>query len=562
MSKGKEDKVQTGNSQDFSKISEQLRSLENVLISWQEERKKEQEKNEKRYRRFLVQLVIIVTSAVGVVWSGVEMGAWYVEKLQLRKMSERYMTVALEMYEKENNPEVALQFLENSIELDDSFSARYQTAYIKGMKAVQFLLNLDRPFTQEELNVAHQALADAKFLKEIESDRPEGYILESQIYTALKEYDAAERSIMHALKISPENAFAKVRYATLLYNRKQYQNARTVIEEVVNSNPEDKWARLWYGLILDKLKDQKAAVAQFEMAIKLDPKFDAAIYNLGCCYLNSRPRQFQKARECFQRVLVINPSYKQAYYQLGMSYGYQDNYSVALTYMDKAIALSPDYLTAQNWRALVLFEMKRYQEAADAYSSAIKLDPRNDELYVSRANARKELKLFDAAMDDLHFALELNPENLDAWLIMSNIYLQNNQVDLAFKMIQTAMKSANGKKAFLADLWSLSARLWQKKGDLNAAIRDQKESVKCYETKASLYRLAFYQNSAGLFDDALATIDKLHKLDARYANAWKLKVMILKNRDKKLALEALEQYLALRPNDQKMQKLKQELLKQ
>ena len=165
-------------------------------------------------------------------------------------------------------------------------------------------------------------------------------------------------------------------------------------------------------------------------------------------------------------------------------------------------------------------------------------------------------------MDDLHFALELNPENLDAWLIMSNIYLQNNQVDLAFKMIQTAMKSANGKKAFLADLWSLSARLWQKKGDLNAAIRDQKESVKCYETKASLYRLAFYQNSAGLFDDALATIEKLHKLDARYANAWKLKVMILKNRDKKLALEALEQYLALRPNDQKMQKLKQELLKQ
>lgn len=543
-------------------LREQLRSLENVLLSWKEERDKEQKHAEKRFQRFLVQLVLLITGALGVLWTVTEMGAWYWDRLQQTNMADKYVTVAVEMYEQENNPDVALQMLDCALELDDCFETRYQKAYITGMKAVQLLLNLDRPFNKDELNNAHKSLADAKFLIQLCPDRPEGYILESQIYTALKEFDHAENSIKKALALVPDHAFAQIRYATLLYNRKKFDQAFQLISEVVASHPDNKWGHLWMGLTLDAKRKKQEAIAHFEKAIKIDPKFDTAIYNLGCSYLYSRPRQYAKARECFQRVLAINPAYYRAYYQLGMSYGYEDRYDVALTYMDKALAISNDYLTAHNWRAVILTEMKRFKEAAETYSAAIMLDPRNDVLYVRRAAAKAEMLQIESAVDDLNFALELNPNNLEAVVNLSNIYLKTNNISLALQKIDSALKVSGNKNALAADLWNLRAKLWQKQGDFKSAVKDQKNAVQCYKSKFTLYYLAFYQFKAAMSADSLATLDELHKVDPKFAPAWKLHVIVLNSGKKyKDALKALDIYLSLKPQDKRMLELKQTLLK-
>ena len=540
-------------------LYDRLQSLENVLLAWHEEKEKDQKQKEHRFRRFLVQLVIIAATAVGVVWSMLEMGAWYWDRWQKRTMAERYNAVANSMYEEENSPDVALQMLEQSLALDDCFETRYQYAYIKGMKAVQLLLNLDRPFTSDELNTAHLSLAEAKFLIQLSPDRPEGYILESQIYTALGEYDNAEKSIQRALEIVPDHAFAQIRYTTLLFNQQKYQEAQKIVEKVLAANPDYKWGYLWYGLVLDAQKKKKDAIIQLEKAIELDPKFDTAIYNLGLSHLNSRPRNYAGARKYFLQVLKINPSYKQAYYQLGMSYGFEDRYDVALTYMDKALAVSKDYLTAHQWKALVLFEMKRYDEAIVSYSEAIMLDPRNDELYVSRARVKYNLQQLNDAICDLDFALELNPQNSEALMIRSEIHAKNGNITAALADIDEAMKISKGKGT-LADLWSTRAKIQYSAGKTAEAIADQKKAVACYRSKHTLCNLAWYQANAGLTADALKTLDDLHKLDGKFAKAWKLRAKLLKNQDKAAALAAVDKCLAVTPEDKEMQKLKKELL--
>ena len=543
-------------------VNAQLKSLEDVLLTWQKKREEYYRKAEHRFRHLMIQCAVAVTSSVGLLWTGVEMVSWYIDVLQRREMARKYSVVATEMYENENNPDVAQQMLENALALDDSFETRYRIAYIKGMKAVQLLLNLDRPFNKSELNTAHQSLADAKFLTQLRGDRPEGYILASQLYTALKEYDHAEETIKQALTLAPDNAFAQVRYVTLLFTMRRFDEARKVIEKTVAAFPDYKWARLWYGLVLDAQKQKKQAIEQFEYAIKLDPKFDTAIYNLGCSYLNCRPRNFAGARKCFQRVLQINPSYRQAYYQLGMSYGFEDRYDVALTYMNKAVDLDNDYLTVHNWRALVLFEMKRFEESVAAYSRAIMLDPRNDELYVRRAAARIEMKQYETAINDLNFALELNAKNLEALMSLSNLYLKTGNTDLAFAKIDTAIRGAAADdKSMLADLWNMRAKIWFQKGDLGAAVKDQTEAVKCFKSKFTMYRLALYQFRAKDPQAALKTLDELNKLDAKFAAAWNLRVQILKDSDRAAALAAVNRYLELKPQDKKMQALKKDLEK-
>ena len=227
--------------------------------------------------------------------------------------------------------------------------------------------------------------------------------------------------------------------------------------------------------------------------------------------------------------------------------------------MDKAIALSADYLTAQNWRALVLFEMKRFEESAEGYSAAIMLDPRNDELYVRRAAAWSALKKFDQAINDLNFALELNSQNLEAVMILSDVYLETGNFNLALEKIDSAIKAAASDKSLLADLWNLRAKLWLKKSDFAAAVKDQLKAVECYKSKFTLYYLALYQYRAKQSSEALKTLDDLHMIDDKFSNAWKLRATLLKNTDKAAALKAVDKCLSLKPQDSSMQKLRKEL---
>lgn len=542
-----------------SNVEQKLASLEAVLLEWKEEQDKAAQSREKRWRKYAFQLCGFIGVTIGFVWTCCEMGSWYYEKLQIAKMADRYAAVSRELYEKENNPEVALEFLSRAIELDDgNFEHRFQEAYIKGAGAVRLLLNLDRPFNREELDRAHQALADAKFLKELRPEREEGYILESQIYTALRDYEQAENSIRHAMQLNPANSFAQVRYATLLFNRKRFDEASKVIAQALKLDPQSQWAHLWNGLILNASRKKSEAIAEIQKAIELNPKFDTAIYNLGCCYLNARPRQFALARECFQKALEINPAYKEAYYQLGMSYGYQDRYDVALVYMDKAIALEADYLTARNWRALILFEMKRYEEAVEEYGNAILLDPRNDELYVRRAAAALECKKIDNAVRDLDFALELNPSNVEAVTILSKVYVETGNFDLALSKIDEALKSCSDRN-MKSELYGLRASLHYKRKDNSNAIADQTQAIECYKSKYTLMQRALYYKASGEKNNALADLAEIHQLDPAYAPAWKEETLWLQNSNPQEALNALNRYLALRPQDQSMIELKQKI---
>ena len=540
-------------------VAKKLASLEEVLISWKKEQDKAAKASEKRWRRYAFQLAGFVGVMVGFLWTCSEMGAWYYEQLQIAKMAERYFSVSRELYEKENNPDVALEMLSRAIELDDgSFEYRFQEAYIKGAGAVRVLLNLDRPFNREELDRAHQALADAKFLKELRPEREEGYILESQIYTALKDYEQAEKSIQRAMELNPANSFARVRYATLLFNRRRFDEALKVIDEAVAQDPNSHWVHLWRGLILNASRKKDEAIVEIQKAIELNPKFDTAIYNLGCCYLNSRPRKFAEARACFQKALEINPAYKEAYYQLGMSYGYQDRYDVALTYMDKAVALEPNYLTARNWRALILFEMKRFEEAVEEYGNAIMLDPRNDELYVRRAAASLECKQIEDAVRDLDFALELNPSNVEAVTILSKVYVETGNFDLALSKIDEALKSCSDRN-MKSELYVLRANLHYKKKDYQQAIADQTSAIECYKSKYTLMRRALYCKAIAGKEQALADLAEIHQIDPAYALAWKEEALWLRDSDRDGALNALNRYLALRPQDKAMIELKQQL---
>ncbi len=102
----------------------------------------------------------------------------------------------------------------------------------------------------------------------------------------------------------------------------------------------------------------------------------------------------------------------------------KEDYDGAITDLDKAILLDPEFIIAYYVRAAVYESRKDYMAAIDNYNKAIELDPEDATTYQNRGNAKHNLsafkaskgnvaeaqKFYQAAIDDYTLAIKNDPE--------------------------------------------------------------------------------------------------------------------------------------------------------
>lgn len=516
---------------------------------------------ERSWRKFVIKIALRVGLAISAVLGMWDVLSWYGDRLQIGWMADREFQVGRALYEEENNPDVALNFIERAIELEPNESEyRYWHGYMQGMAAVRTLLNLDRPMNKAELDQAHEALAQAMFLVGLAPRDPAGYILKSQILVALKEYDRAAEALNAALKIDPGNAFAQVRLATLRMQTGKADEAMSILDKVLAGNDKDKWAWVWKGICLaESQKDFEGARAAYAKAIAIDAHFDLAWYNEGQTYLSETPRQYEEAKACFEKALEINPAYKEAVYGLGMVYGYQDQYPLARVYLSNAIELDPGFMTALKWRAVVAGEMQEYDAAIEDLDAAIQLSPREAELYLRRARMHEKLASFDDAIADLRFALELEPDAPRTWMYLGSVYTQAGQNAESLQYFDKAIA--------LDDKYD---EAWGRKADALESLGRHAEALEAVHTAFSLatYRPERYQLQLGQLHEAagepvpaLDAYVAVRTADAGNDVAWmgEARVLHALGRNEEAAA-ASRKVLEIRPQQEEAQALLKQLV--
>jgi tetratricopeptide (TPR) repeat protein len=514
------------------------------------------EAEQARYKRLVKAVtipiikVIAVTAFIGGMWDVV---VWLENKYDLKTMSRRYAEVAKSIYYGENNPEVAGQFLDKAIELQGANAEyRFLRAYMQGMAATRKLLNLDRPFTKEELDQAHAAYAEALFLQGLRPKRAEPYVLKAQILAALKETERAENALNRALELDGTNAFVHLRLAQVRMDRKDADGAEKALADALRLDPESKWVWLWKGIFARESKrDVEGARNCYGKALAIAPKFDMAWYNMAWTWMDAKSRDYPKAREALQKALALNPDYKEACYAMGMTYGYEDNYPVAKIWMDKAVALDGSFLTAIKWRGIVSGEMGDHAGAVADFDRAILLDPANADLYVRRAKAEEKLGRAGDALRDLRFALDLKPDAKRTWMYLGDVLLSAGNPEGALESFAKAVEidpdydDALGRMASALDVL----------GDRNAALEKMDAAIAAAKLNPKLFWLqkADLLESWGRLAEAAACCEKAHALDPDFAAAWKKEAEIRKAlSDREGCLRALETYLEIVPTDSSM----------
>lgn len=101
-----------------------------------------------------------------------------------------------------------------------------------------------------------------------------------------KDWDKAIRYAKESLAFRPTDEQMSGFLPTLYTESGRTDMALAEFKAMSEKNPSDKNALAQYGSMLSGLEKYDEAIVQFEKALKIDPQFENALFNLGACYKN------------------------------------------------------------------------------------------------------------------------------------------------------------------------------------------------------------------------------------------------------------------------------------
>ena len=168
------------------------------------------------------------------------------------------------------------------------------------------------------------------------------------------------------------------------------ENQPLVVENSTSGAPEipaaAKPADLFEaGLAALNSGNMRAAIPLFQRVVALDPKYKQAWNDLGLAYL--RVGQYDDAAAAFRKQLDVDPFDEHAYDYLGLALEKQQKYPEAIAAFRKQVEVNPLDLIAHAALGSIFLEQHLYPDAVPELEKATILSPDNAELQVSLGRA-------------------------------------------------------------------------------------------------------------------------------------------------------------------------------
>lgn len=160
----------------------------------------------------------------------------------------------------------------------------------------------------------------------------------------LGEYAAAVPYLKRAVAGDPGKPPLLMALAQSCLSSRQYQCVLDVYRKILAINPDSAEADVLAGEAYDELKNDAGALAQFQAAVKADPKLPNVHFGYG--YLLWKVNRYRDAEEEFKAELANNPENPLALAYLGDIAMKLNRRDEAMPYLEHAAQLSPSLAIA------------------------------------------------------------------------------------------------------------------------------------------------------------------------------------------------------------------------
>ncbi|MEM3400055.1 MAG: ATP-binding protein [Candidatus Micrarchaeia archaeon] len=182
--------------------------------------------------------------------------------------------------------------------------------------------------------------------------------------------------------------------------------------ESVSESPTDAKTYYYRGNDYYEREDYDRAIANYNMAIVLNPKFAEAYFNRALAYYNKK--EYDRSIADYTRAAELDPRNAVIYNNRGDAYYRKQEFDKAIADYDMAIKLNRKYLKAYYNRGLAYACKQEYEKAIEDFNMVIELNPNFAEAYHIRGLAYDYMGDYAAAIENYDKAIELNPNFTEA----------------------------------------------------------------------------------------------------------------------------------------------------
>lgn len=157
---------------------------------------------------------------------------------------------------------------------------------------------------------------------------------------------------------------------------------------------------------------------------------------------------------------MIDQATASSYVDAGMTAFNDGDYDEAYQLFSQAIALDGNMSRSHAAVGMLYVTWRRFPEALDAYSKALELE-RTPEILIGRCNVYRLLLRTEEALQDCNEAITLKPDDTEIYLVLSNLYLENQDYAQARAQADSVLRldPENDKAVFTVAMIDLAEGL-------------------------------------------------------------------------------------------------------
>ena len=252
-----------------------------------------------------------------------------------------------------------------------------------------------------------------------------GYMGIGRNANAQKRYEDAIKQFDYVSKLEPSYSSAYSFRAESYIGLKKYNEA---VDDVITALGIEQDDKAFYELQILADSAFVQTVAKLKVQKLKEPKVPSWSYDLGVVY--EKTKRNAKAIQYYKESLAIESNKETAnrisncYYEIG-------DYNKALEYCDKAIALDTANTNYLYFKANILDNAGRSEEAIKIMDSYIAQNPEEYFSYYRRGWFKDHLEKIDDAIEDYTMAITLQPNYAYQYLNRGVLYLQKGDSQAA-----------------------------------------------------------------------------------------------------------------------------------
>jgi tetratricopeptide (TPR) repeat protein len=258
-------------------------------------------------------------------------------------------------------------------------------------------------------------------------------------YGAERYADAAQ-AFQAARSLQPSEPLPYRYLADLYWRQGQPEQATHMVRSLAEVMP-DAYFLDRLGSSYEESKLPGLALLLYREAVRVDPQFPSAHYNLGRLLL--KQGQMEPGMAEVQEALRLYPDFAEAHEVLGLAYTEQGQLEAALASLHQALALHPELATARNLLGSLYRAQGRLDEAIQTFRDLVARHPNLAEARHNLAVAYARKGLQEQAIGQFHEAVRLRPDFHEARLDLATLLLEIRRAPDAIAVLQPLLAAVS-----------------------------------------------------------------------------------------------------------------------